>query len=302
MKNSLVSVIIPCYNYGQFLADTLNSVLKQSYTNWECIIVDDGSTDNTREVAEKYKNKDDRFKYVYQNNQAMNAARNTGIRAAKGEMIAFLDADDKWLPDKLGNQIEIFKTTDADVVFSDYDLFDDHRTYPHNNPPFKKELEIQDFIAANPCRSSASGIMLKNEVIKRTGLFDVSLLGAEELDYWFRCALNGFNFAYCPSKDVLLRMHKESGSRNLHKMYYYHVIVLEKQLKAIEDSHIVIPEKEFLKAVRERLSKIKWYADELKRRDLALFTYFFGMKIFGLKYFSHFILRKFVKDLFNLVF
>ena len=95
----MISVIIPCYNHGQYLSHALNSVLSQTFTDWEAIIVDDGSTDETREVAGHFV--DRRLHYVYQENQGLSAARNSGIRIAQGEYLAFLDADDEWEPEFL---------------------------------------------------------------------------------------------------------------------------------------------------------------------------------------------------------
>lgn len=90
----LVSIIIPCYNMKQYLAETLDSVVAQSYNNWECIIIDDGSTDNTESIVKNYCNKDTRFKYIKQGNEGVSAARNNGIKQAKGEYILPLDGDD----------------------------------------------------------------------------------------------------------------------------------------------------------------------------------------------------------------
>jgi len=91
-----ISIIVPCYNQAEFLPETLNSVLTQTAANWECIIVNDGSTDVTETVAKKWVAKDERFKYIYQQNGGLSAARNTGIELAKGEYILPLDADD-WI-------------------------------------------------------------------------------------------------------------------------------------------------------------------------------------------------------------
>jgi glycosyltransferase involved in cell wall biosynthesis len=103
--DTLVSIIVPCYNYGYFLPETLDSILAQSYTKWECIIVDDGSTDNTKDVATTYLITDQRFRYIYQNNRGLSAARNTGIKLSKGSYIQFLDADDLLQEKKLESQI-----------------------------------------------------------------------------------------------------------------------------------------------------------------------------------------------------
>ena len=95
MKNRLISIIVPCYNQAHFLSESLQSVLNQTYTNWECVIVNDGSSDNTEEIALKWCEKDTRFRYVYKKNGGLSSARNFGIEIAIGVYILPLDADDK---------------------------------------------------------------------------------------------------------------------------------------------------------------------------------------------------------------
>lgn len=96
MTNPLASIVVPCYNQAQYLDEALQSLQKQTYTNWECLIVNDGSPDNTEEVARKWETKDSRFTYVYKENGGVSSARNLGIEKAKAEFILTLDADDKY--------------------------------------------------------------------------------------------------------------------------------------------------------------------------------------------------------------
>ncbi|TLN28536.1 glycosyltransferase family 2 protein, partial [bacterium] len=98
-----VSVIIPSYNRADMVMDAVNSVLRQTFADWELIVVDDGSQDNTREVIAAVR--DERVRYIYQDNQGLPGARNSGIRAARGEYVAFLDSDDVFLPHKLAVQV-----------------------------------------------------------------------------------------------------------------------------------------------------------------------------------------------------
>ena len=95
MNNPIISIIVPCYNQAQFLSEALQSLLEQTYTNWECIIVNDGSPDHTEEVAQEWLKKDERFKYIKKENGGLSSARNAGIEIAKGDFILPLDADDK---------------------------------------------------------------------------------------------------------------------------------------------------------------------------------------------------------------
>ena len=104
-----VSVIITCYNQAHCIINTLKSVVAQTYTNWECIIVDDGSLDDSAEVIKAFIKDDTRFTYLFQNNQGVSRARNKGFALATGSFINFMDGDDTFLPDKLKEQIQVFK-------------------------------------------------------------------------------------------------------------------------------------------------------------------------------------------------
>ena len=108
MTNALVSIIVTCYNQAYCIAKTLESVKAQTYKHWECIIVDDGSSDSSAEVIKAFIKQDERFHYVYQNNTGVSAARNTGFALAKGDYINFLDGDDTFLPQKLEEQLVVF--------------------------------------------------------------------------------------------------------------------------------------------------------------------------------------------------
>ena len=112
-----VSVIITTYNYGAFIADAIKSVLEQSFQDFEIIVVDDGSTDQTRQVLEPFvKQHQNRIRYFFQDNQGAASGRNKGIKEAKGEYIAFLDADDTFLPLKLEKQMKIIQASDVGLV------------------------------------------------------------------------------------------------------------------------------------------------------------------------------------------
>lgn len=118
MRSGLVSIITPCYNGAKYIGETIESVLKQSYTDWEMIIVDDGSKDNSAEIVNGYKDK--RISLVKQMNAGSAAARNNGIRRAEGQYIALLDADDLWEPNFLEKQINYMKEKNAICVFCSY--------------------------------------------------------------------------------------------------------------------------------------------------------------------------------------
>lgn len=125
MKNSpLVSIIVPCYNQACFLPETLESVIRQTYTEWECIIVNDGSKDNTEEVSLSYTKKDNRIKYIYQENKGLSAARNTGISISKGKYILPLDSDDLIKDSYIEKAVSILgNDDDIEIVYARAGLF-----------------------------------------------------------------------------------------------------------------------------------------------------------------------------------
>lgn len=119
----LISVIVPCYNQAHFLEETLNSILNQSYTNWECIIVNDGSPDDTENVAKKWTIKDSRFQYISKENGGLSSARNSGLEVAKGDFIQFLDSDDLLSSDKFQKSIDAIEKEGAEVVITNFIRF-----------------------------------------------------------------------------------------------------------------------------------------------------------------------------------
>jgi len=126
MENSLVSIITPSYKSERFISQTIDSVLSQTYQNWEMIIVDDVSPDNSNEIIEEYCKKDNRIKLIkLEKNSGPAVARNRAIEEAKGRYMAFLDADDLWMPQKLEKQLDFLSKNDLAFTYSSYDLMDE---------------------------------------------------------------------------------------------------------------------------------------------------------------------------------
>ena len=125
MEKELVSIITPCYNGEKYIAETIDSVLAQTYQNWEMLIIDDGSQDNSVEIIKKYVKKDSRIQLIQQENSGSASARNNGIRNCRGQYIALLDADDLWLPEFLEKQIEFMKEKKTVCVACAYGRIND---------------------------------------------------------------------------------------------------------------------------------------------------------------------------------
>lgn len=192
MKNSFISVIVPTYNRADFVGETIESILNQTYKNFELIIVDDGSTDNTEEVIGKFK--DSRIKYIKTDNWGGPARpRNTGIKKAKGEYIAFCDDDDIWLPKKLEKQIRVFQiSNETAMLYTRFKTIEggviSNKIFPengiYNSGSIFKSIYLWNFIAC-------SGVMVKRSVLDQVGLFntDPNLIAVEDADLWLRIAL-----------------------------------------------------------------------------------------------------------------
>lgn len=185
-----VSVIIPTYNHAHFLTQAVRSVFDQTFQDFEIVVVDDGSTDNTREVVQTYT--DSRFKYIYQENKGLAASRNTGLRAARGEFVAFLDADDIFLPCKLEVQLEWFENhPSCGMVVSGYYFMNDQGEFVRANTPWISVpiLEVEDWLFNCPVVPNA--VLVKKHWIDQVGGFDEVFRRVEDWDLWLRLAYAG---------------------------------------------------------------------------------------------------------------
>jgi len=180
-KNNLISVIIPVHNCEKYLATAIESVLYQTYKNIEIIIIDDGSTDNTAKIACEFK---PNINYYYQDNQGAAAARNKGIHLATGDFIAFLDADDIWLKNKLIQQTKIFKNQDIDCVFSLIQQFHS----PELTNKEKAKIKVHDAILTG---YSPGTMLIKKNTFFKIGGFATNLRMGEFIDWYLRAKEKG---------------------------------------------------------------------------------------------------------------
>jgi glycosyltransferase involved in cell wall biosynthesis len=234
MDKNLVSVVIPTYNTSNFLIKAIQSVINQTYKNWELIIVDDGSTDQTRQIVEEFQKKDSRIKYFFQNNKGQGAARNLGIKNASGNYIAFLDSDDEFFENKLERVISHFEKdknigfiyTDA-IIIGDY-LYKKRRSEivtPYSGGIYIKLL-FNNFI-------TTSTVIVKREVLQNCGLFDESdlLRNFEDYDLWLRIAKK-YKIEYIP--EVLTKYYfvpKITSWKKRRRAYKAMIYIYYKNLK-----------------------------------------------------------------------
>jgi glycosyltransferase involved in cell wall biosynthesis len=207
--NSLVSIIVPCYEQAQYLAEALQSILDQTYTDWECIVVNDGSKDNTEEIAKLWMARDDRFKYIYQDNRGLSSARNTGIIKAQGEFILPLDADDKIAKDYIFLAIDAFKKDSSlKLVYCKAEKFGDEMGVW--DLPF---FSLENLARQNMIFCSA---LYRKQDWERVGGYDVNMIyGLEDYEFWIAVLKNGGSVCCLEKIGFYYRIKKSSMEKEL---------------------------------------------------------------------------------------
>lgn len=263
---SKVSIIIPTYNYGFVLNETLDSVLGQTYQNWECIIVDDGSTDNTPEIVKAYIEKDYRFLYFVQENGGVSLARNKGIELATGDFIQFLDGDDLLSPKKLFHQIEHF-TINPDIDIS----YTDNFYFKNGNPnilSYDSEMKGKEWMyrlkgrGINTAKAMLhhniaviSSPLLRASVLKEGIRFPNGVALLEDWLFWFQLAFSNCSYHYLNHSEAYtsIRLHASSVSKkNLIQMKERDILIRDQFSRMIEHSNFSQNEKQQLQALNKK--------------------------------------------------
>lgn len=239
-----VSVIIPAFNSEKYIASTIQSVCDQTYSDWEMIVIDDGSTDTTADIVRAFV--DPRIRLIQKTNGGTSSARNLAIIKSHAEFIQFLDADDLILPKKLALQVEILDRQPAiDVVYASFRYLYDN--YCSINPP-----EWMREPTDEPFRELVKGSMfppnaalVRRRLIEREDLFDESLRTGEDWDFWLRLARKGATFLFHNECLALYRQHTDSKTNNLEPWRKAHVLILERFRDRVDDE--------------EELAHIRWH-------------------------------------------
>jgi glycosyltransferase involved in cell wall biosynthesis len=227
-----ISVVVTCYDYGKFLDAALESVWAQSFEDWECTIVDDGSRDNTGEIAQRWTQRDQRFRYIRQDNSGVATARNAGLSASRGRYIQFLDADDMLAPEKFRVQIDLLNAlTDQSLVYSSFQVLDD--SLPDRSggraklaSPVPKRSLLNSFILdwERGFSIAIHGFLFRREHLDRAGGFGVDLVTHNDLDLYLKLVLGGVSFVHHPDVFAIYRNHGEihrltRGAGRMHQGY-----------------------------------------------------------------------------------
>jgi glycosyltransferase involved in cell wall biosynthesis len=247
-----VSVIVPAYNYGRFIGQMVESLQQQTLTDWECVVVDDGSTDDTEEVVKFHADRDPRIKFLRQANQRQAAARNTGLQNSTGLFIQFLDADDLIEPRKLELQVAYLKQNpEVDITYSGVRYFTDDRV---EERLLSRQYSSWENAGAWMPEISGAGkdllpVLLRNNImvvnsplvrrraIDQIGLFEVGLTPVEDWEYWIRCAAQGlvFHFQDFDGSGALVRAHDISSSKDQRRMLRATLLMRKKLATLLTD-------------------------------------------------------------------
>lgn len=238
--NPIISVIMPCYNQAQYMPEALQSLLDQDYPHWECIMVSDGSPDNTEEVARQWMEKDNRFRYFWKANSGVCHTRNYAVNQAIGEYIIPLDGDDKLGPHYFSEAIETFtKDPDVRLIYSDTVLFGDVNE-ERINPPYK----FENMLMENQIHNSA--IFRKSDFVESGGYNPNMIYGIEDWDFYLSLLkpdykvvkLNTFHYYYrikAESRSVGVNAHKERNDMMLLQIFKNHVPLFLQYFNPVRD-------------------------------------------------------------------
>lgn len=237
--NPKISVIVPCYNQARFLDESLQSIQDQTYENWECIIVDDGSPDNTAETADKWVKKDSRFKYLHKENGGLSSARNAALEVTTGDYIQFLDADDILAQTKFSDSFNLIQDKEA-IIVSNFCLFDDSNKQELLPPFCKLSQDLLNFESilyqwdltfTIPIHC---GLFPKS--IFETIRFNENLKAKEDWLLWIQIAQKNIDFIFLNAPLALYRKHATSMSRDRKHMILYQMLFYNEAEKVISNS------------------------------------------------------------------
>ncbi|MDP3980816.1 MAG: glycosyltransferase [Chlamydiota bacterium] len=243
LTSGTVSVIIPCYNGASTIGDALNSLILQTYKNWEAIVVDDGSVDGSLNIIKQFAARDSRIRFIHISNQGVSAARNVGIGESKGEFLNFLDADDLLLPEMLGKMVrKLGKHGECGAAVCGWVVTDEklkhwnsRHFYLHHGKLFQEIVRLNTF--------QPNTLLLRKNILTDTGLFDHSLAPCADWDMWIRIARKGTRFISVPEVLAVYRMVTQSMIRHIQRPYNEGMKVIDRGFS--RDDRVKNPDPEF---------------------------------------------------------
>jgi glycosyltransferase involved in cell wall biosynthesis len=281
-----VSVIIPSYNGAQFLEEAVESVINQTYKNLECIIVDDGSTDNTHQLCQNLIRKDSRIKYVNKKKGGLGSAKNTGIKESKGDWIQFLDSDDWLNEDKIRFQLEYFEKTANNaseniVLYSDYHVIqlDSHQNILKEESQIFGNLSedqilhrILSWSFKDDCPLHSNNILSKRSIFEKDLFIETQKPVFIDLEFFVRLLTHKVKFIYTPIIGMYFRRHQNSRTKNKKYTQEGYVGYLELLYKRKKELLVHIPhiENKILSALKRGDKRIFYRLLRIYNRPVHL--------------------------------
>lgn len=277
MRQQLISIIIPTYNRAHLITQTLDSILGQTYTNWECIIVDDGSTDNTEEIVKTYCAKDTRFQFFKRPihlQKGPNACRNYGFELSQGDYIKWFDSDDLLREDALKKIIEIplsnFELQVCNIDFIDIigkKIFKQHK--------FESNSIIEDYVLGKITFYTFTPTWNRNFLKKQNELFDEKITNLDDWDFNLRMLYQNPKIVFVNEPLIQYRIHNASLSHEINKLNYNEILselnAREKHVKLLSKSKII--DSNILKNyIKERCNY--FFRESMVKKDANRFKYF----------------------------
>jgi glycosyltransferase involved in cell wall biosynthesis len=266
-----VSIVTPLYNSSACIQSTLDSVLGQTFENWELLLVNDGSTDDTAEKIQPYL-ADSRISYTSQSNQGIAGARNAGIAAATGDWVCLLDHDDRWLPQKLEKQLSFAAEHDLEIVGTDAVVIkgDERSLYSRNFPEemvsaLSRSLDDRSvdvfavLISGNFLCSSS--VAIKRRLFDRLGLLDAQAAPADDYEMWLRCAAAQTRIGYLDERLIEYYLHQDNYSRDT-------LMMMTKEIYALRKSRALVNKRIQIELLDQRVGSLR-----ARAARLALDTY-----------------------------
>ena len=278
-KTMLISIITPTYNREAFLPVAIESVLAQSYKEFELIIVDDGSTDNSRELINAYVDKDPRVKYLYQENQRQSVARNYALSIAKGDFICFLDSDNYWPHDKLEKSLKAFEQhPEADIVYGDCITIDEQGNELHRNNMRRYSGSIAAFLLKDNF-VSMNTTMTRRRCFNEMGGMSGKRRVADDYDLWLKFSAR-YRFQYIPEFLAYYRVMENQISSNKKLRFETNEKIILDFLAAFPDAVSEYEKKAGLTAFYTR--KARHYAASDKKEAYKAIRIALGINPFSL--------------------
>ncbi len=234
MSDRIISIIIPVHNSDRYLVETLNSILAQEYQKWECIIVDDGSTDGSNNIAKGFVSQDNRFSYHYQDNAGPSSARNAGLALSNGEYIQFLDADDVLAPNRFTELIPLYVNASQNIVLYSSMTIGNHQDIQKLTSPSRKSGSTTDLDFDGMYRQFGLEVLFVPGCVlfSRKSLQNVEwneqLNHSEDWDLYLQVTANGFLFRHVNKALTIYRDSPEGLSKNIENTAKANYIILKK--------------------------------------------------------------------------